>query len=72
EADMTFVALATDGGMRDLGALTRSDSMRWTPNLRPFFFEGRLLVLNGSEIIEGAEQGGTLREVRRLDLTGPE
>lgn len=71
EADTTFVALAPDGGVRDLGALSGADPKPdewWTANSRPFFFEGRLLALNGSQIIEGVVEDERVREVRRLSF----
>jgi|GEM_PF-3295142 len=72
EGDVTFVALAPDGGMSELGTLVGRDPKPnewWTPNARPYFFDGRLFALSGADVIEGAIEAGRLREVRRLDVS---
>lgn len=38
---------------------------------RPIFFRGRLLALLRDEIVEGAVEGGGIRETRRVSLTPP-
>lgn len=41
----------------------------WYGNARPIFTGGRVLALVNSELIEGVLENGTVREVRRIDLT---
>jgi len=74
DSDVSFIALDTDGGLRDLGALSGRDPKPhawWEENARPYFFEGRLFALNGSDIVAGALVDGRAREMRRLDVAGP-
>lgn len=40
-------------------------------NPRPIFYQGRLLALLRDEIVEGAVEGGGIRETRRVSLTPP-
>jgi hypothetical protein len=42
----------------------------WYGNARPLFLRGRVLALLGYELVEGREEGGRIRELRRVRL-GP-
>jgi hypothetical protein len=43
----------------------------WYGNARPIFTGRRYLALLNSELVEGKLAGGTIQEVRRLDLLAP-
>ena len=43
----------------------------WYGDARPIFLGDRIFALLGYEIVEGREQGGRIRELRRIDLTPP-
>jgi len=43
----------------------------WYGNARPIFLRGRTFALLGYEIVEGALDGGRLREVRRVSFAPP-
>lgn len=47
----------------------RASCVDWYGNARPLFLRGRVFALLGYEIVEGAERGGRIREVRRVDFT---
>ncbi len=40
--------------------------MDWYGNARPLFLRGRIFALLGYEIVEGAVDGGRIRETRRI------
>jgi hypothetical protein len=42
----------------------------WYGNARPFFIDGRIFALTGSELIEGRSDVGNIIEVGRLRITG--
>ncbi|HEU0015574.1 MAG TPA: beta-propeller domain-containing protein [Longimicrobium sp.] len=55
------------------GAETGDDGCRascvdWYGNARPIFLRGRIFALLGYELVEGAEGGGRIREVRRTSF----
>lgn len=43
----------------------------WYGDARPIFLGGRVFALLGYELVEGREQGGRIREVRRVNFTPP-
>ncbi|AHE56899.1 beta-propeller domain-containing protein [Sphingomonas sanxanigenens] len=43
----------------------------WYGNARPIFTDGRTFGLIGSELVEAKVEAGSIRELRRLDLTAP-
>ena len=43
----------------------------WYGDDRPIFLGQRVFALLGYELVEGRERGGSMREVRRIDLTPP-
>ena len=43
--------------------------MDWYGNARPIFYRGRVFALMGYELVEGRVEDGTLREVRRVDMS---
>lgn len=45
----------------------RASCVDWYGNARPLFFQGRVLALLGYEIVEGALNGGQMRELRRVN-----
>ncbi|HEX2081136.1 MAG TPA: beta-propeller domain-containing protein [Longimicrobium sp.] len=69
-----------DFELTELGELTaaaryaddgcRASCADWYGNARPLFLRGRILALMGYELVEGAEDDGRLRELRRVDF-GP-
>ncbi len=46
----------------------RASCVDWYGNARPIFLRGRLFGLMGYEIVEGALEGGKVREVRRVSF----
>jgi hypothetical protein len=44
----------------------RASCVDWYGNARPLFLRGRVFALLGYEIVEGAMDGGRLRELRRV------
>jgi hypothetical protein len=81
----TIAYLRRDGGgrLRDLGWLEASpvqariddgcvaSCIDWYGDARPIFLGDRIFALLGYEIVEGREQGGRIRELRRIDVTPP-
>lgn len=50
----------------------RASCVDWYGNARPLFLRGRVLALLGYELVEGAVEGGRIREVRRASFApGP-
>jgi hypothetical protein len=43
----------------------------WYGNARPIFYRGRIFALLGREFVEGQIDGGSIREIGRMDLTLP-
>ena len=43
----------------------------WYGNSRPIFTNGRVFALSGTEIVEGEITNGAIKEVGRINLTGP-
>ena len=43
----------------------------WYGDARPIFLNDRIFGLLGSELVEGRERAGRLRELRRIDMTPP-
>lgn len=84
-SDLSYLQTDADGKLSTAGELiaTRRDPeldsptgyqcevscVDWYGNARPIFTGGRVLALVNSELIEGAYENGTVREVRRIDLT---
>jgi hypothetical protein len=56
--------LASGDPTPDDGCLTGCVS--WYGNARPLFVRGRVLALLGYELVEGREEGGRIREARRV------
>ncbi len=44
----------------------RASCVDWYGNARPIFLRGRIFALMGYELVEGSEDGGRIREVRRV------
>ncbi len=72
-ADAQFRALgeleARAENERDDGCV--ATCVDWYGNARPIFLRGRTFALLGYEIVEGALDGGRLREVRRVSFAPP-
>jgi hypothetical protein len=47
----------------------RASCVDWYGNARPLFLRGRIFALLGYEIVEGAVDGGRIRETRRISYT---
>ncbi|HEU0298236.1 MAG TPA: hypothetical protein VFR37_02255, partial [Longimicrobium sp.] len=47
----------------------RASCVDWYGNARPLFLRGRILALMGYELVEGREERGRIRELRRVDFT---
>ncbi|HEX2079493.1 MAG TPA: hypothetical protein VHG08_17330 [Longimicrobium sp.] len=63
------VFLRYDGtGIRALGELMPSAELAGSRDVVPFFADGRIFALLGGELVEAVEEGGGLREVRRVRL----
>jgi hypothetical protein len=56
--------LASGDPTPDDGCLT--SCVMWYGNARPLFVRGRVLALLGYELVEGREDGGRIRELRRV------
>ena len=56
--------LASGDPAPDDGCLT--SCVQWYGNARPLFVRGRVLALLGYELVEGREEGGRIRELRRV------
>lgn len=56
--------LASGDPTPDDGCLT--SCVMWYGNARPLFVRGRVLALLGYELVEGREEGGRIRELRRV------
>jgi hypothetical protein len=81
-SDVSFVSFDRAGQLSDSGAV-RGTSPRhpsyvcevscidWYGNTRALFIRGRVFALSGTELIEGALEGGKVRERRRVNLTDP-
>jgi hypothetical protein len=46
----------------------KASCVDWYGNARPIFLRGRILALLGYELVEGAVDGGEMREVRRASF----
>ncbi|MFZ5619270.1 MAG: beta-propeller domain-containing protein, partial [Pseudomonadota bacterium] len=80
-SDVSFLAINREGGVADRGALLSSGAEAtndykcdvscedWYGNSRPIFIDGRVFALTGVELIEGASDGGAIKEIRRINLT---
>jgi hypothetical protein len=80
-ADMSFLR-RQDRRLQPRGILTAAPPARiddgcvascadWYGNARPIFFRGRVFALLGYELVEGREEGGAIRELRRVDFAPP-
>jgi len=81
-SDVSYVSFDRAGQLSDSGAL-RGTSPRhpdyvcevscidWYGNTRALFIRGRVFALSGTELIEGALEGGQVRERQRVNLTEP-
>jgi len=84
-SDLSYLEADAAGGLSKAGELlaTRRDPevenptgydcevscVDWYGNARPIFTGGRVIALVNSELIEGVHENGTIRELRRIDLT---
>lgn len=84
-SDLSYLQTDADGKLSAAGDLiaTRRDPdeeapsgydcevscVDWYGNARPIFTGGRVLALVNSELIEGQLENGTVKEIRRIDLT---
>ena len=50
----------------------RASCVDWYGNSQPLFLRGRVIALLGYEMVEGAVQGGQIREMRRVNYAAPE
>ncbi|HEX2204698.1 MAG TPA: beta-propeller domain-containing protein [Longimicrobium sp.] len=57
---------ADEGRIADDGC--RASCVDWYGNARPLFLRGRVFALMGYELVEGAVEGGRIREVRRVSF----
>ena len=66
--------------LRELGALASADTtgvddgckvscVDWYGNARPIFLRGRIFALLGYELVEGREDDGRIRELRRVNFS---
>ncbi len=58
---------AASGGRLDDAC--RASCVDWYGNARPLFLRGRILALLGYELVEGVEEPGGIRELRRVDFS---
>ncbi|HEX2206855.1 MAG TPA: beta-propeller domain-containing protein, partial [Longimicrobium sp.] len=49
----------------------KASCVDWYGNARPLFLRGRIFALMGYELVEGAENDGRLRELRRINYLPP-
>ncbi|MEQ1496952.1 MAG: beta-propeller domain-containing protein, partial [Novosphingobium sp.] len=82
-SDVSFLNVAADGRLSDAGPLLQGlkepaadyacevSCIDWYGNSRPIFTGGRVFALMATEIAEGHIVDGRMRELRRLNLTGP-
>lgn len=80
-SDISYLSLDAAGRLAPAGALVRGppEAVRgyacevscvdWYGNSRPIFTGGRVFALIGTELVEGRVEDGSVRELRRLDLT---
>jgi hypothetical protein len=59
-------ALASGGALADDGC--RASCVDWYGNARPLFLRGRVFALIGYELVEGREEAGRIRELRRASF----
>jgi hypothetical protein len=81
-SDLSFVALSPAKALAAAGELAARTGQAargyrcdvscfdWYGNSRPVFTGGRIFALLGTELVEGRMDGGRIRELTRLDLTG--
>lgn len=82
-SDLSFLSLAPDGSLGDLGALRATPNAQdpsyscevscidWYGNSRAIFTGGRVFALSGTEMMEGTLENGRMTERRRLNLSRP-
>ncbi|NWG53506.1 MAG: beta-propeller domain-containing protein [Hydrogenophilaceae bacterium] len=83
-SDVSFITVDSDGALTSAGSLDADreggvdpsyscevSCVDWYGNARPIFTDGRIFALSNGELIEGALEGGQMRERRRLNLTAP-
>jgi hypothetical protein len=80
---ITYLRRGPAGRLRELGSLDASvlpervddgcvaSCIDWYGDARPIFLGDRIFALLGYEVVEGREQGGRIRELRRIDVTPP-
>ncbi|HEU0298301.1 MAG TPA: beta-propeller domain-containing protein, partial [Longimicrobium sp.] len=68
--DLTEMGELAAGDPRQADDGCRASCVDWYGNARPLFLRGRILALMGYELVEGAEDDGRLRELRRVNF-GP-
>jgi hypothetical protein len=81
-SDVSFVSFDGAGRLSDSGAMRGTSPTHpsyacevscvdWYGNTRALFIRGRVFALSGTELIEGALEGGKVRERQRVNLTNP-
>ena len=82
-SDVSFLTVSRNGAITSAGPLVQSKAtpepgyrcevscIDWYGNSRPIFTDGRIFALMATEIAEGRLAKGRIREVQRLNLTGP-
>lgn len=82
-SDVSFLTLDAAGELRAAGDLRGGEKSEhesyecevscvdWYGNTRPIFLGDRIFGLSGAELIEGVLDGGTIREIARLNITAP-
>jgi hypothetical protein len=57
-----------EAGGQSVDDACRASCVDWYGNARPLFLRGRILALMGYELVEGVEEGGRIRELRRVSF----
>ncbi len=85
-SDISFLSLTASGEFGDLGFLPGKSEAQtevgsgytcevscidWYGNSRPIFTDGRIFGLVATDLVEARIEQGQIREVQRVDLTGP-
>ncbi len=82
-SDLSFLSFDAAGQIQRIGELTANPNavdpryrcevscVDWYGNSRALFIGDRVLALSGTELIEGAVEGGRIVERRRLNLSAP-
>jgi hypothetical protein len=82
-SDVSFLSLDATGQLDRLGELKSREKSEhpsykcevscvdWYGNTRPIFIDNRVFALTATEMVEGRVERGTIREIRRINLTAP-